>query len=242
MTCSSFRRTVLRSPCSSTAALLLLFANGCFSPNAKLDEGDDGNADTSGTTDSSMPGDDTTTAAMDTGTTAATTATVDTGSTSEESTSTTSNENDDSSSGGTADETDTAQPSGCFGTPTPCETFGFGEYDACIGVEGCSSVVACGGTPNVCAATAGCPGQQTCITNCEARIGCDPFGPLSCGGQQCWGCGGDPAPCEDVDEAGPCVLSGCHWAHQACEGTPAPCNMFDEKDTCETQLGCEWSD
>jgi hypothetical protein len=142
--------------------------------------------------------------------------------------------------------TETGTPlMGCHGRPTPCETFGVGEHDACVDADGCTPVIACAGTPNTCAQTPGCPGLgQDCNANCEARPGCSPVGPILCPGTttnpQCYTCQGTPDPCEDVDEAGGCVLSGCVWGHQDCEGTPAACESYDAQADCEDQSGCDW--
>jgi hypothetical protein len=145
------------------------------------------------------------------------------------------------------DGTETGVMPACQGTPTPCEDFGVGEHDACEGADGCTPVIACDGTPDVCAAAEGCPGTaDACIDNCEAKPGCVVSGPILCPGQQtnpsCYQCVGTPTPCADLDDSNVCTDVGCTWGHQACEGTPVACETYDEPADCSAQPGCLWDE
>jgi hypothetical protein len=157
---------------------------------------------------------------------------------------------DSTDTGADTTTTETGTPvMGCHGTPTPCETFGVGEHDACVDTDGCTSVLACDGRPALCAAAEGCPGTAAaCIDNCEAKPGCGASNPIYCPGQappqdpSCYQCIGTPTPCADVDDSNTCTDVGCTWGHQACEGTPVACETYDDVADCAAQPGCTWDE
>jgi hypothetical protein len=214
---------------------------GCFEPAdptpADGTESNAGSETMAGTTHSASTTADSTTAASTTSPDDAGTSNTDSTDTGADTT-TTEDGKDTGESG-----TETGTPlMGCHGRPTPCETFGVGEHDACVDADGCTPVIACWGTPVACADTAGCPGvlQSPCQANCTARPGCDPAGPYPCGDNQCYACGGTPAPCEDVTDPNACIVGGCVWGHNECEGTAVACETFEDATGCESHSGCTW--